>query len=93
MEASETLSHKAQDTVDIASRPLFIAEVFRHVCSFADRPTLARLARCCKPFRELAIRTLWEYILTLWPLMECFPDDVKELDEQETYVRIFVSGS
>ena len=58
METSEGFSRGVQNVADIASRTLFIAEVFRHVCLLADTSTLARLARCCRPFRESALRTL-----------------------------------
>lgn len=92
MESSENLSHNVKDVADISSRTLFIAEVFRHVCLFTDKSTLARLARCCKSFRELALRTLWEDLTILWPLMECFPDDVLEVDERDTYVSISMSS-
>ena len=92
MESSEDLSVNVNDVADIASRTLFIAEVFWHVCLFADKSAIARLARCCKSFRELALRTLWEDLTTLWPLMECFPDDVIEVDERQTCVSVSVSG-
>ncbi|KAI0770040.1 hypothetical protein C8Q74DRAFT_868337 [Fomes fomentarius] len=69
-----------------ARQTLFIAEVFRNICSFASQGVLLNLAQCCKAFSDLAIQALWGELCDLKPLMGCFPDDAVKDHEREYHV-------
>lgn len=57
-------------------RTLQIVEIFRNICEFADKRTLAALARTCSPFHQTAIQSLWRVLPNLVPLIKCFPAGV-----------------
>ncbi|TFK90545.1 hypothetical protein K466DRAFT_543348 [Polyporus arcularius HHB13444] len=60
---------------------LRIPEILSHICTFAEKCSLARLARCCSRFQEPANMVLWEHPPNILPLIRCFPGDVWSVAE------------
>ncbi|KAJ8481001.1 hypothetical protein ONZ51_g6283 [Trametes cubensis] len=56
-----------------------ILEILTLICEYADRPTLALMARSSSVLHEPAIQVLWRFLPTLVPLVMCLPKDAWEL--------------
>ncbi|PSS32093.1 hypothetical protein PHLCEN_2v2134 [Hermanssonia centrifuga] len=72
-------------------RCLLVTEIFQLIAQFADlapsdHPSpSAVLAQTCRHFHEPALDIRWRALISLCPLLACFPDDVCVKDTKETY--------
>jgi hypothetical protein len=57
-------------------RCLGVAELLSTMLFYMDRPSQARLAQCCRRFREPAVNALWSELRSIVPLLRTMPHDV-----------------
>ncbi|KII95721.1 hypothetical protein PLICRDRAFT_227065 [Plicaturopsis crispa FD-325 SS-3] len=70
--------HRCLETFDTIV--LIFSDIARSKDPDAARTTLARLARTCRAFHEVALDLLWEEQTDILPLLRCMPPDLWEVE-------------